>query len=218
MEYLSDFSERKSFLIRMGTTFLLIALVSFGYCDWLIETNRINKDNSVVGFFISYGCFIVFMLGMLNTKMENQPKSVKFSDLDLNIILLIIGNISAYSLNRVIPVFHESTPWLTVYLMILNAAMLIYVFRKKKTPDAFNHVLVGVIASGVLFSIYQAIYVFPFYGFTAMSFWFFGISLHTLIPIWYIFTTIKILKKYRKTSNLYQYGIITGICIPERYF
>ena len=214
MDYLSDFSERKTFLFRMGITFMLISLVSFGYCDTLIETNRIARDNSVVGFFISYACFLVFMVGMLNTKMENQPKSVKFSDLDLNIVLLMLGNISAYSLNRVIPVFHESTPWLTGYLLLLNIAMLIFVFRKKKTPDVFNHILVGIIASGVLFSIYQAIYVFPFYGFTAMSFWFFGISLHTLIPIWYLFTTVKILKKYRNISDLYQYGIITGICIP----
>lgn len=214
MKNLTVFSDRKTFLFKMGIACMVISLLTFGYSDWLIDNNHLERDNSSISFFVSYGCFLVFMLGLLNTRLEEQPKSIKFSDLDLNIILLILGNISAYALNRMIEVFHESTPWLTGYLMLLNLAMLVFVFRKKKTPDAFNHVLVAVIASGVLFNIYQAIYVFPFYGITAMSFWFFGISLHTLIPIWYVFTTIKILKKYRKTSDLYQYGIITGICIP----
>ncbi len=214
MENLTAFSDRKIFLFRMGIAFILISLLTFGFYDWLLDSNRIEKDNAIVSFFVSYGCFVVFMIGLLNTRLEGQPKSVKFSDLDLNIILLILGNISAYALNRMIPVFHESTPWLTGYLLLLNTAMLIFVFRRRRRPDAFNHILVAVIASGVLFNVYQAIYVFPYYGFTSISFWFFGISLHTLIPIWYIFTTIKILKKYRKISDLYQYGIVTGICIP----
>ncbi len=34
---------------------------------------------------------IAFMIGLLNTRLEEQPKSVKFSDLDFNIILLILG-------------------------------------------------------------------------------------------------------------------------------
>jgi hypothetical protein len=202
MENLTAFSDRKIFLFRMGIAFMVISLLTFGYHDWLIDSNRLERENSIVSFFVSYGCFFVYMIGLLNTRLEEQPKSVKFSDLDFNIILLILGNISAYALNRIIPVFHESTPWLTGYLMLLNIAMLIFVFRKKRTPDAINHLLVAVIASGVLFNIYQAIYVFPYYAFTGMSFWFFGISLHTLIPIWYIFTTIKILKKYRKLKPL----------------
>lgn len=214
MENLSAFSDQKAFIFRMGIAFMCISLISFGCFDWLISNDRLESDNSAISFFISYGCFLIFMLVMLFTKLEDQPKSVRFSQLDVNIILLVLGNISAYALNRIIPVFHESTPWLTLYLIVLNAAMIIFIFRKKRTSDLFNHLLVAIIASGVLFNIYQAIYIFPFYGFTAMSFWFFGVSLHTLIPLWYIFTTVKILKKYRKVSDLYQYGIISGICIP----
>jgi len=214
MENLPVFSDRKKQLLQMGVATILISLISFGYFEWLISHNLIRGENTFVNFFISYGCFLVFMLAMLFTKMEGQRKSVKFSQLDLNILLLILANISAYALNRGIPVFHESTLWLSVYLVLLNVAMLIFVFRKKKTPDILNHLVVAIIASGVLFNIYQSLYIFPYYGITGMSFWFFGISLHTLVPVWYIITTLKILKKYRKTSDLYQYGIITGICIP----
>jgi len=214
MENVPDFSDRKKMLLQMGISMILISLASFGYFEWLITSNLMHSEDSFVCFFISYGCFFIFLFGLLLTRMEEQTKSVKFSQLDFNILLLILGNISAYALNRILPVFHESTPWLIAYLIILNGAMLIFVFRKKKTPDVFNHLLVAILASGVLFNIYQAVYIFPFYGITAMSFWFFGISLHTLIPVWYIFTMVKILKKYRATSDLYQYGIITGICIP----
>lgn len=173
-----------------------------------------NEENMFGAFILHYGFFLVFFFGLLLRRDPEKGKRVRFSRLNYNILLLILGNISAYALNRLLPVFYDSVDWLTAYLFIFNGALLFFAIRKEREPDVINHLLVAIIGSGLLFSIYQAFYIFPIYGFTAITFWFFGISLHALIPIWFIVISIKVLKKYAAVSNLYQYAIIAGITIP----
>jgi len=197
--------------LNFGLILIVASLTIFCGFEWI---GAGNQDEGFATFLIHYGLFFLFFLGIMARRNPETKKRVKFSRLDYNILLLILGNISAYALNRILPVFYESVDWLTAYLVLLNGALLFFAIRKERAPDVVNHLMVAIIGSGVLFSIYQAIYIFPIYGFTVMSFWFFGISLHALIPIWYFFISIKVLKKYTAASNLYQYAIIAGITIP----
>jgi len=197
---------------NFGLLLIVVSLTVFIIPDWAEFDWR--EENFFSAFLINYGCVFLFFISLLVKKNPETGKRVRFSRLDYNILLLILGNISAYALNRILPVFYESVDWLTAYLVILNGALLFYAMRKERSPDVINYLVVAIIGSGVLFNIYQALYIFPIYGFTAISFWFFGISLHALIPLWYTITTIKVLKKYSAVSNLYQYAIIAGITIP----
>lgn len=203
--------QKRSLMINLGLILFIPSSLLFGFSAF---SDKSNEDLGFTVFLACYACTFLYWLTLLFHKEEGSDKRVRLSNLDYNIMLLLLGNVSAYALNRILPVFHESVNWLTVYLILLNLSLLGFIFRKDRRPDLINHILVAIISSGVLFSLYQSIYVLPLYGITAISFWFFGISLHSFIPLLYLIITIKIIRRYYKTSSQYQYPIVVGITLP----
>jgi len=137
----------------------------------------------------------------------------KFPDRNQNILFLLIANISAYSLNRILPVFDVSTNWLAAYLVVLNSALLIYCFRKQ-LPNWIEYTLVPLFASGLVFNLYESFYLLPLYPFSIIASLFFLVSLHSFLPIWWLIFLGKITLPYFNKDNRYFYPLIAGLLIP----
>ena len=142
-----------------------------------------------------------------------ERKRLTFPNQRHNILLLLIGNTSAYSLNQILPVFDVSTNWLASYLVILNAALLLYCFREE-LPKWVEYSLPAIFASGFIFNVYETIYVAPYYPLSLAVFWFFFVSLHILIPLWWTILLGKITLAYTKKGKHYFNSVIIGLSIP----
>ena len=137
----------------------------------------------------------------------------KFPDRNQNILFLLIANVSAYSLNRILPVFDVSTNWLAAYLIVLNGALLAYCFRKQ-LPDWIEYTLVPILASGLVFNLYESFYLLPLYPFSIIASFFFLFSLHSFLPIWWLIFLSKLTAPYFNKDSRYLYLLIAGLLIP----
>ncbi|PHN01762.1 XrtN system VIT domain-containing protein [Flavilitoribacter nigricans] len=167
-----------------------------------------------VNFLLSYLIFLAYFIYLLTENRRQFGGMLRFKSLDYNLLLLQLANISAYSLNRNVPVFEISTDWLVNYLLIYNIAILLFILRKHRRPDSINLTILLVIASGVFFQLYESFYTLPYYGIGIAAFWFFGLSLHIFIPIWFLVSSIKIVKKYLDESSRFRPVAILGVAIP----
>jgi len=159
------------------------------------------------------GLFIVHFILFFAYRMAIWEGWRKFPNRNRNILLLLIGNVSAYSLNRSLEVFPVSANWLSAFLVVLNIAMLLYCFRKQ-LPDWVQYSTVGILGAGLIFHIYEAIYLSPFYPFSIIAAPFFLISLHTLIPLWWSVLLIKMLTPYFKKESDFRTSLWVGLLLP----
>lgn len=192
-------------LILFALDFFVFVLHLF-YADSLSANAGFSADENPIPFFVSFSCFIIFWIFM-------DSKRFSFPNRHQNILLLLIGNTSAYALNQMIPVFDVSTNWLASYLVVLNGAMLLYCFREV-LPKWVEYSLPAIFASGFLFNVYESIYVAPFYPLSLAVFWFFLVSLHIFIPLWWAILLGKITLAYTKKGKPYFNSVIIGLSIP----
>ena len=198
-------------VLSIGFSLLGISLTYFLFTlnGELQDTDLFNASFVVCGVI-----FVIYFFIVIAANLTKYGKRLRFKNLKYNIILLQLMNISAYALNRILPVFHISTGWLCVYLVLTNAALIAFVLRDEHKPDWLNHAIVLLVSSAMMFHLYESIYIAPIYPFAAAVFWFFGISLHAFVPIWFFITTIIVLRKYFKASPNYWRTAIVGIVIP----
>ncbi len=195
------------------TGFILLAL-SFAIFAVSLRMDTSNVDLFSSNFFLCYTIFIIYFFVSGVKNINDYKHFFKFKNLKRNILLLQMGNISAYALNTSIPVFQISTGWLCWFLMISNLIILSYCLVKNHKRNWLNYLIVFTSSVMLVFQFYQSIYVAPAYPIGGIAFWFFGISLHIFVPIWFFFTCTRILRNYFKTSSEYWKISITAMLLP----
>ena len=183
----------------------LAGLVIYAIAIILLASTYLLPNKEVV-FFINFFLFWIYRMIIWEGRW-------KFPDRNQNILFLLIANTSAYSLNRILPVFDVSTNWLAAYLVVLNAALLAYCFRKQ-LPDWIEYTLVPIFASGLVFNLYESFYLIHLYPFSIIASFFFLISLHSFIPIWWLVFLGKLTFPYFNKDSRYLYPLIAGLLIP----
>jgi len=139
----------------------------------------------------------------------NHGKRLRFKTQRYNIILLLLWTVSAYSLNRDIPVFAESVNWLNWYILIYSAAFLIVSLLKEKKNLVLDKSLVFILSTASIFHFYQTLMTLKLYPLMVASFWFFGVSFHSLVPLVSLILCLKILKQYYDVSSQF-WNVIIG--------
>ena len=108
-------------------------------------------------------------------------------------ILLVLFNISAYSLNRSIPVFNESTDWLVIFLVIENTLLLGYALVNNASR-IFQVALCFFMTICLFFNVYQILMILPTAPIGIIASPFIGISLLLFIPIFYVICIVTLLR------------------------
>lgn len=204
------FLLKKDLLYTAGLVLLLTASVFF---ILPIETELAMNFLSTK-FLVIYLTFISYFIGVLVNNKQTTGKLFKFYSMPHNLILLLLGNLSAFALNLSITVFEESVAWLSVFLVVLNVVLAITGLRMKFEPDPWNYFAVTVLSAGVLLQFYQTLYVLPVMGYGLLGFWFFGLGLHAFVPLWFLIFLLKMLRRFVENSPSYRNSIAAGAAIP----
>ncbi|MFK7807504.1 MAG: XrtN system VIT domain-containing protein, partial [Saprospiraceae bacterium] len=186
--------------LRFGLVSLLLSFLLFSFTANVYDTNLgVFRDS----FFANYGFTVVYFIVVLVNNKSDFGGYFKFKSFARNVVLLQLFNISAYALNRSITVFDLSVNWVVAFLLISNIVMLLaalgFSFRRQK----LNHLMLAIANLGVLFHFYQSIYVLYLYPFAMAGFWFFGIPLHTFVPLLMLIAFIKIVRRYLRKGHHY---------------
>ncbi|MEL7148339.1 MAG: XrtN system VIT domain-containing protein, partial [Bacteroidota bacterium] len=125
--------------------------------------------------------------------------------------LLVLFNLSAYSLNRNLPVFNESVDWLTIFLLIENILLVGYALLE--TRFQFLKLLISFFFSiALLFNLYQLLMVLPGSLFALMVSPFFGISLLLFVPLFYLVCIVTLLRPLLRETACKR-AFVTGLIL-----
>jgi XrtN system VIT domain protein len=194
---------------KTGIIFLAITFLAF-------ILSGMTAREEIIGytFFGIYALFFIYFIINCRANKKEFQAYFAFKNLSHNILLALIGTVSAYALNRIIPVFHESTVWLSTFLMISNIALLWISYKKFDSPALLNSALAFVLGANFILQFYQTLYILPFMIYVPLSFWFFGFSLHALLPLWLLYLTGHITYSLIKKHRDVLYPFLSGLALP----
>jgi len=155
---------------------LILLAISFSW--FLISENLSSQNLYELGFFGNYGFFLVFLILVFRANKKTFKRYFAFKNLSHNILLAVLGTVSAYSLNRVLPVFQESTAWLSVVLVISNIAFVWISYKKFENTTVLNASLAFILG---LSCNYDFCYL--------LVFWLFSTRTHTIMVILFEFAS-----------------------------
>ena len=208
-----DFSILKDATFRFGLIILTVSMAVFVFTEeQVIDPFR---DDMPFSFFLNYGLFLTYLFMLFVDNRVKHGGIFRFRSLRKNIPLLLLFNVSAYSLNRFIPVFQDSTEWLQGLLISLNLAMVAFCFRPRPLKmDGLNLGILIFLSLGFVLQVYQAFYLIPFYAISGMVFWAFGFSLHSFVAIWFVITLFKMIRQYVRVADFYRWIALGAMATP----
>lgn len=172
---------------------LLLIIISTAL--FLIEPESFKESSNLFSFlfFIHYCIPVVYFFvlrSVLSTGFLSLFGPKIYSG---HIVLLVLFNISAFSLNRELVVFYESATWLTVLIAFENSLLLLIAFLKE-TPRALRTILIVASPLFILFHLHQIFILLPISLFGFIGGLFLGIGLLLFVPFFYVIALIRTYK------------------------
>ncbi|MDW7693312.1 XrtN system VIT domain-containing protein [Flammeovirgaceae bacterium SG7u.111] len=192
----------------MSLAGIVMVLASLGFY-YLSIKNNLEEASFFVNFVLVFSYFfirIVFYYPHFKLKFWKHPASDKAFAYTLFLI-------SCFALNEEMRVFSEFPAWLLGYTVLVQFALIIKSHRVE-VPTIFDAVLVFLIGSGLVLHGYLAIYLIPIYPFSAILFFFIGLSLHSFVPLANFILLFKEGKNSVKKHNYMRTPLILGIASP----
>ena len=170
------------------------------------------RDTLTPLFFVHYGLAVGYVVWLIMRKELRLFRLFRGASLPYHLILLILLNISAYSLNQTLPVFHESVDWLTAFLILENILLLVYLLAPG-INKTFASIMLFVFTFALIFNIYQTMMIFPLMIFGLVGAPFLGISLHVLVPLAYVLALIFIMADLiKKGADWKSFAVACSCC------
>lgn len=131
-------------------------------------------------------------------------------------VFLMLALVSAYSLNREIPVFEQSVMWLGILLPVIGITYLA-VPHMERLPAVLRQTIMFVVGIAVLLWLYLSLYLMPLYGLSIVAALGLGFSLHTFVPLLLlIFTLAWIVYKLKQERRLaigFSLGVVAALSV-----
>jgi XrtN system VIT domain protein len=208
--------RQPAFLIGIG----LIALsAGIFLIPWLFNFG--NDEDSNLGIFIlNYIISIVYFMIVLNVVLPKFNINNLRDNVEYGFIHMVLCLISAFSLNRIVPVFEESTLWLQYVLVIQSILLIMSHFVKSFSPLVR---FIYWVMLGVMFSLflYFAAYIAPIYVLSLVLLPGFGVSLHAFVPLMIVTMLLFFLSREdnRNRQNImaFSMGIVVSVLFIAGY-
>jgi XrtN system VIT domain protein len=148
----------------------------------LFTVLKLDQGETFTSFIVHYILAFFYTAVLITERAYGIRKSWRKVNIHKTIILLNLFLVSAYSLNRNLTVFQDSTDWLCIYLLMASVTTLSYRFyhRLPAWVNRLQHIILG---SAIVLYLYLTLYVAPFYVFGTIGILLFGIGMHIYVPV-----------------------------------
>jgi len=197
-ESIANSNEKPKWIYSSGYSLLAFSLILFVIVDYFGA--RKDGENFTV-FFIHYFLALGFAGILLYTRNLGLRKSWHKTRIHQTTILLNLFLISAYALNRQLPVFEDSTDWLCVFLLLTSATTLSYRFFNA-LPGWINLIQQVILGCAIMLYSYFSIYVTNVYIIGSIGVLAIGVGAHIFVPIFLLIGAIALIynSSYKKHS------------------
>ena len=167
----------------------------------------LSKSSGVQGVFLfNFGLTFLYFIALLVSGRLKKGRN----GLAPFFLFLVMFLISAYALNREIQIFHVSTNWLNV-LLVLSCINYTAVFWYDEMPRWLKLAHVFIVSISLLLFVYLALYLVPQYAFSAVFFWILFLPMHSFVPLLFVIYSIIWLLKVSENSRPVTVTVWSGI-------
>lgn len=192
----------KSSVYVAGIVSLLLSLLIYNVPSFADQNEGLNVTLLMFNYMITIGYFVILLV---NRKTVEPKEKIHHT-----FLLLILAFISAWSLNRSIPIFENSTQWFSI-LQVLVCLNYIGMAYSEALPKWAVHAMSFTAGVAFLTFFYLAAYLLPVYPIGAIAFLFFGISLHTFVPLAFSIYTLILMRKVTQDNKRYYISFLGGL-------
>ncbi len=198
--------KKKNRLISLGYIFLAVSFFLFALTEYFPQSKR---DSDITIFFMHYLIALVYVVILAINNSYGFRESWHRRTIDKTIILLNLFLISAFALNRTIPVFAESVDWLCVYLILTSVVLLSYRYFSS-LPSWLKCVQLVTLGSALVFYLYLTLYVANIYPFGMIGILLLGVGAHIFVPVTLLIACIVLASVSIKDNQGAWYWIAGG--------
>lgn len=199
----------------IGVGMILLSLAIFMFPE--LVTYEKSSDSNFGIFALNYFIAIIFFIIAWIREIPGFKLGFFIKKMEYGFIHLILCLISAFALNREIPIFEQSATWLQWALGILSTSLL-GAFVQDKFPTWLKMAYWGF--TGIAFSLflYFSITLIPVYPIGVIASPALGISLHAFVPLWFVLAILAYLlrRDNRQKRNIVAFS--TGITFSIAVF
>jgi len=171
-----------------------LLLIIFSSALFLIEPESFRQSSNLFTFlfFIHYSLPIVYCLVLKKAHDRGFFSLFGSGIYSGHLLLLVLFNISAFSLNRELVIFYESATWLTVLLVYENSLLILIAFLKD-VPKWLRTVFLLSAPILLLLHLHQAFIILPMSFFGFIGGLFLGVGLLLFVPVFYMVAIVRTL-------------------------
>ncbi|MBE9599151.1 XrtN system VIT domain-containing protein [Pedobacter sp. MC2016-24] len=192
-----------------GMIFILLSLAIFSIGAFLIP----NSETELTSFFICYCITTVFTFAVLLRALGQYGWKISRAKLDHTVILLIFWLISAFAFNKEMSVFDNSASWVSTYICLAAATVLLALFQKELSIRV-KYVLSFFMGTALVLFGYYAMYLLPLYIIGALAAIFLGLSVHVFIPFFLCIVILVYAYRFHRITPGLKYAFGAGIVLP----
>ncbi len=198
--------DRKHKLIPLGYILLTISFFLFALTEYFRQS---KMEDDITIFFIHYLIALVYVVILAVNSSYGIRESWRRRTIDKTVILLNLFLVSAYALNRTLPVFAESVDWLCVYLITTSLVLLSYRYFSM-LPTWINRFQLFALGSALVFYLYLSVYVAKIYLFGTVGVLLLGVGAHIFVPLTLFTVSIILASGYIRDNRHAWYWITAG--------
>lgn len=193
----------KDNMYNFGVVVLVLTLIFF--C--IGEVIPPKEEGEFIGWFFAnyfFTCayFITLLVsGRLRKRRDGLP---------LMMLFLLIFLVSAYSLNRFLPVFAKSASWFAATVILCSVNYLAFAYLRF-LPLLARLCMFFLLGLSFCCFLYMTVYIFPFSLYGMMGFFLLGIPLHAILPLLLCVYTVRVWRKNRQQRRSYDIAFFSGI-------
>lgn len=177
------------------------------------DTNR-SRDPFGGVFMANYVIVWIYMVVLwVNKRLRWWMFGARRADYPSMLLLLLLWLVSCFALNRELEVFRPSVSWLDGYLGISGLACVAFAWHERMGVALRRVLYFALGATAVLLSYYTMV-LLPLSGMGLLVFWFFGFSLHGLIPLVFTIYLVLILRNALREEPALRFAAFAGVVMP----
>ena len=164
-------------------------------------------------FLINYIITLIYFITLI-VKAIFRRKTNRFCRIFPALVLWLI---SAYSLNRSAKVFDSSQVWFPVTLTLISIACISLAYFQMM-PYYLRCFTMAVTGVAIIVFLYLSSFLLKLCIIALIIFWiFFGIPLHSFVPVVFLIFIIKWIVKFRKDIRGTVWALLTGAVVAVIY-
>ncbi|MBP7510435.1 MAG: XrtN system VIT domain-containing protein [Bacteroidia bacterium] len=182
-------------IYKIGWVLIFVSFLLFYFSKQIVV---FNPDAAFLLFLLNFACAIGFYIGLIVIKfLQNKPRpKIPFA---CWVQFVLLFTISAFALNKLIAVFAAFPVWLNIYTFLGASLFVVFPFFNffPSILKSFIWFALGIV---LVITIYFNLYLLPLMPISVIGFFFFGISLHSFVPLLWLVLIVYLIREAKEVN------------------